>query len=81
MSACLCMHSGLLCMNRPCDHQRRSCRVFMLNWVVNEHVFGEEYLWKITFPEATTQSDQYCREENSAALLNLQPPALSVRVS
>lgn len=53
----------------------------MLNWVVNEHVFGEEYLWKITFPEATTQSDQYCREGNSAALFNLQPPALSVRVS
>lgn len=50
----------------------------MLNWVVNEHVFGEQYLWKITFPEATTQ---YCREGNSAALLNLQPPALSVRVS
>lgn len=39
MSARRCMRDGLLGVNRPCDHQRGSCSVFMLNWVVNEHVF------------------------------------------
>lgn len=52
MSAWHCMHGGLLGVNRPREHQRSSCRVFMLNWVVNEHVFCEEDLGnqKITFP-------------------------------
>lgn len=54
----------------------------MLNWVVNEHVFGEEDLGnqKITFPEATTGPKQDRRKENSAALLSLQSPSLNERL-
>lgn len=69
-------------MNGPREYQRGSCRVFMLNWVVNEHVFCEEDLrnQKITFPEATTEPNQDCGKGNGAALLSLQSPALNERL-
>lgn len=48
--------------------------MFILNWVVNEHVFGEEDLGnqKITFSEASTGPDQECRKADGAALLRLK---------
>lgn len=55
--------------------------MFMLNWVVNEHVlFAEEDLGneKISFPEAAARPDQDCRKGNSAAFLRLR--SLNVRL-
>lgn len=56
--------------------------MFMLNWVVNEHVFGEDDLRyrKTTFPEATTGPNQDCSKGNGAAPLSLQSPALNKRL-
>lgn len=50
----------------------------ILNWVVNEHVFGEEDLGnrKITSTEASTGPDLDCRKADGAALLRLKSPLL-----
>ena len=55
----------------------------MLNWVVNEHVFGEEDLGKqkITFPKATTEPGQVLQERKQCCSFESAIPFTTGRSS